>query len=74
MARPKLTYNRADIRAMWELMERMGQEPVSVKLHPDGTFRIMTRKHTEAKYGSATLMASNDTGTAYDDWKRQQAD
>ena len=59
MARPKLTHNRADIRAMWEMMEKMGQEPVSVKLHPDGTFRIMTRKYTEAKYGTMAQPAGN---------------
>jgi len=59
MPRPKLTHNRADIRAMWELMEKMGQEPVSVKLHRDGTFRIMTRKHVEAKYGTAGQATGN---------------
>lgn len=47
MPRRKITHNRTDVRAMWELMEKMGQEPVSVKYHPDGTFRIMTRKHAE---------------------------
>ncbi|HZV18041.1 MAG TPA: hypothetical protein VFF84_05040 [Sphingobium sp.] len=59
MSRPKLTHNRADIRAMWELLEKMGQEPVSVKLHQDGTFRIMTRKHVEAKYGSVAPLTGN---------------
>src|SRR3546814_12286111 len=54
MARSKLTHNRADIRAMWELTEKMGQEPVAVKLHPAGTFRIMTLRHTEAKSGPTT--------------------
>jgi len=44
---------------MWELMEKMGQEPVSVKLHRDGTFRIMTRKHVEAKYGPAGQATAN---------------
>lgn len=62
MARSKLTHNRADIRAMWELMEKMGQEPVAVKLHPDGTFRIMTRRHTEAKYGTT----AHPTGNPWD--------
>ena len=59
MARSKLTHNRADVRAMWELMEKMGQEPVAVKLHPDGTFRIMTRRHTEAKYGTTAHPMGN---------------
>ena len=59
MPRPKLTHRRADIRAMWELMEKMGQEPVAVKLHPDGTFRIMTRKHVEAKHGPAGQATAN---------------
>ena len=35
------------VRAMWDLMQKMGLEPVSVKYHPDGTFRIMTAKHAE---------------------------
>lgn len=59
MPRPKLTYSRADVRALWEMMEKMGQEPVSVKFHPDGTFRIMTRKHVETKYGPAAKITSN---------------
>lgn len=45
MPRKRITHNRADIRAQWQLMEEMGLEPVSVKFHPDGTFRIMTAKH-----------------------------
>ena len=62
MPRPKLNYNRADVRALWELMEKMGQEPVSAKVHPDGTFRIMTRKQVEARYGAT----SEPTGNPWD--------
>jgi len=47
MPRKKITHSRSDVRAQWELMEKMGLEPVSIKYHPDGTFRIMTRKHAE---------------------------
>ncbi len=47
MPRKKIAHSRTDVRAMWELMEKMGLEPVSVKFHADGTFRIMTKKHAE---------------------------
>lgn len=47
MPRKKIAFSRTDVRAMWELMEKMGLEPVSVKFHADGTFRIMTKKHAE---------------------------
>lgn len=47
MPRKKIAHSRTDVRAMWELMEKMGLEPVSVKFHADGTFRIMTVKHAE---------------------------
>lgn len=76
MARQKLTFRRADVNACWLMMEKMGLEPVAVKFHPDGTFRIMTRKHVEAKYGPAAPVTSNSldqAGAAYDDWKRQRA-
>jgi len=52
--RKKIAVSRTDFRAMWDLMEKMGLEPVSVKFHADGTFRIMTKKHAEiAKPSSA---------------------
>lgn len=47
MPRRRITHSRTDVRAQWELMEKMGLEPVSVKFHPDGTFRIMTKKYAE---------------------------
>ena len=46
MAKKPITHSRADVRAMWKLLRDIGADPVSVKYHPDGTFRIMTRKHT----------------------------
>lgn len=49
MPRKKLTHNRADVLAQWKLLQSIGEEPVSVKYHPDGTFRIMTRKHAEIR-------------------------
>lgn len=75
MARLKLTVRRADIQALWTMMEKMGQEPVAVKHHPDGTFRIITRKHVEAKYGPAAQLTGNpwdQAASAYDDWKRKK--
>lgn len=59
MPRRKLTHSRADVRALWQLMEKMGKEPVSVKFHPDGTFRIMTKKHAEITKGAAADAAPN---------------
>lgn len=47
MPRKKITHSRSDVRAQLELMEKMGLEPVSVKFHPDGTFRIMTKKYAQ---------------------------
>ncbi len=47
------------MRALWQLMEKMGKEPVSVKFHPDGTFRIMTKKHAEITKGAAADAAPN---------------
>ncbi len=64
MPRKKISHNRTDVRAQWELMEKMGLEPVSVKFHPDGTFRIMTRKHAEINKPDNTPVAT--TGEA--DW------
>lgn len=57
MPRKKITINRSDIRAAWELMEKMGLEPVSVKFHADGTFRIMTKKHAEITKPDNTTVA-----------------
>lgn len=59
MPRKKIAFNRTDVRAMWELMERMGQEPVSVKFHADGTFRIMTAKHAEINKPKGTPVKGN---------------
>ena len=47
MPRQKISFARADVRAMWALLVSIGEEPVSVKFHKDGTFRIMTKKHAE---------------------------
>ena len=47
MPRRKITFARTDVQAMWTLLVSIGEEPVSVKLHKDGTFRIMTKKHAE---------------------------
>lgn len=47
MPRKKIAHSRTDVRAMWDLMQKMELEPVSVKFHADGTFRIMTAKHAE---------------------------
>lgn len=47
MPRKKITCNRADVKAQWQVLVDIGAEPVSVKYHPDGTFRIMTKKHAE---------------------------
>ena len=47
MSKRPIRHSRADVRAQWKLLEEIGAEPVSVKYHADGTFRIMTKKHAE---------------------------
>lgn len=71
MPRKKITHSRADVRAQWELMEKMGLEPVSVKFHPDGTFRIMTKKHAEITKSNNSPMPV--TGDA-DWWEKKVLD
>lgn len=58
MPRRAITFNRSDVRAAWQLMEKMGIEPVSVKFDADGTFRIMTRKHVEITEADKTPSSS----------------
>lgn len=41
-------------------MEDLGLEPVSVKLHPDGTFRIMTSKHAKITAGARSTETINE--------------
>ena len=60
MPRKKLTHSRADVKAQWKLLEDLGQEPVSVKYHPDGTFRIMTSKHALITNGSKAEITPNE--------------
>jgi hypothetical protein len=64
MPRRKLTHSKADFRAQWEVMEKMGLNPVSVKYHPDGTFRIMTAKHAEINKPPSGSSGSGNTGGA----------
>lgn len=47
MARKKITHDRSDVRAQWKLLKDLGEEPVAVKYHPDGTFRIMLARYAE---------------------------
>lgn len=59
MPRKKIAHSRTDVRAMWDLMQKMGLEPVSVKYHPDGTFRIMTAKHAEITKPNAEIISGS---------------
>lgn len=59
MPKKAATHSRADVRAMWKLMKDMGEEPVSVKYHPDGTFRIMTKKHAEIREKALGTLEAN---------------
>ena len=58
MPRKKPSFNRADVRAAWRLMEDAGLEPVAVTYRPDGGFRILTKKYVEARYGSVSAAAA----------------
>jgi len=40
-------------------MKDMGEEPLSVKYHPDGTFRIMTKKHAEIREKAPGTLEAN---------------
>lgn len=62
MPRKKIAHSRTDVRAMWDLMQKMGLEPVSVKYHPDGTFRIMTAKHAEINKPPHALVGPSGGG------------
>lgn len=59
MPRVKPHFQRADIRAAWELMKALGRVPISVTIKPDGTFRIITTDYVEAKYGKPTPAVAN---------------
>lgn len=45
MPRKPPSFSRSDVRAMWELLKKLGEEPCAIKYHGDGTFRIVTRKY-----------------------------
>jgi hypothetical protein len=66
MPRKKIAHSRTDVRAMWDLMQKMGLEPVSVKYHPDGTFRIMTKKAVETKYAAQGFTGTKPAGNYWD--------
>ena len=41
MPRRKITFNKADVRAMWKLMKDMGEEPSAVRIFMDGSVRLL---------------------------------
>lgn len=66
MPRKKLSHSSADVRAQWAVMEKMGLEPQYVKYHPDGSFRIMTRKAVETKYAAQGSTGTKPRGNYWD--------
>ena len=54
MPRKKLTHSRADIKAQIALLESIGKKVTAVKLHPDGTFRVMTSDHVSSHVTAST--------------------
>lgn len=47
MANRKPSFNRSDVKAAWKLLELAGEEPVSIRVEPNGTFSIITKKYAE---------------------------
>lgn len=54
MPRKSCHISRPDVTAMWNLLLRLGEKPVALKVHPDGTFRILTEKCLKES-GSSTI-------------------
>jgi hypothetical protein len=54
MAR-KLTHNRANVRAAIMFMESLGKTVSAIKLHPDGTFRVMTSAHVSRSRAQSVI-------------------
>jgi hypothetical protein len=66
MPRKPLTHNRNDIKQTIKLLEEMGKTVTAVKLHPDGTFRVMTSEHVSK---SST---HSDPAASLDAWIKQK--
>jgi hypothetical protein len=47
MPRRPCTFNRSDIRQAIQVMEALGKKVTAIKLHPDGSFRLMTADHAK---------------------------
>ena len=58
MPRKSPSFSRADVKAMWKLLEGLGEEPCAIKYHGDGSFRIMTKKYL-SQNPNAPLVASD---------------
>jgi hypothetical protein len=65
MPRRKPSFNRTDVKAAWDLHEKCGHEPMYVKYHPDGSFRVITRKHLEFT-GQKISSGGNGAKTEWD--------
>jgi hypothetical protein len=66
MARKPCTPNRAAVRAQIKLLESLGKVVTAIKVHPDGTFRVMTSEHvSKSSIGS-------DPAANLDAWLRQK--
>lgn len=59
----------AEVRRQWKLLIAIGEVPVSVKFHPDGTFRIMTQKHAEIREKAIGALDANSWDEVLTDGK-----
>jgi hypothetical protein len=66
MPRKPLTHNRNDIKQAIRLLEAEGKVVTAIKLHPDGTFRVMTSEHVSK---SST---ESDPAASLDAWLKQK--
>jgi hypothetical protein len=66
MPRKPLTHNRNDIKQAIKLLEEMGKTVTAVKLHPDGTFRVMISEHVSKS------AINSDPAASLDAWMKQK--
>lgn len=47
------TFRSHRIATVWKLMKSLGEDPVAIKVHPDGSFRVLTAKCLAASGNAA---------------------
>lgn len=56
MPRRKPTHSQTDLQSAWKLMVKMGKEPNAVRLHVDGSMRLIA-------IDTSALIATTEGGT-----------